>query len=330
MHLLRNIFSLYHETPGGVPSGGAPPDPGASGGAGTATAPGTPPPGQGQQPPQQGDTGLRQYFPNVPDDHWSIMEPHVQQMGAQITQLQQQVAPLRQAFQQGYDGEHLARLAAFDSRFRADPTETWLDIGRQLQESIDGRPPALDPDVDLDHLAALARGEDPDAAPGVPPGQPGAQQGQIQGASPEVMAYVQQLEAKLTEVQQGLQQDRTDRQTQVQDAVFDRQLAKMRDTLKKVGWPEERLTQQALTARVLVHGGRFDQATQAMVDERNDLLKGWTQSRTDNQPQPTDMPNGAPSSPDRNVRTRDSRDPFKKGTRDAAARLARANGTTRG
>jgi hypothetical protein len=291
---------------------------------------GTPQPGQGQ-PQQQGDTGLRQYFPNVPDDHWAIMEPHVQQMGAQITQLQQQVAPLRQAFQQGYDGEHLARLAAFDSRFRADPTETWIDIGRQLQESVNGGPPAVDPNVDLDYLAALARGEDPDAAPGGgQPPQPGAQQGQMPGASPEVMQYVQQLEAKVEELANGFQQDRTDRQTQVQDAVFDRQLSRMRDTLKKVGWPEERLTQQALTARVLVHGGRFDQATQAMVDERNDLLKGWTQSRTEQQPGPTDMPNGAPPTPDRNVRTRDSRDPFKTGTRNAAARLARANGTTRG
>lgn len=329
MHLLRNIFRLYHETPGGVPSGGAPPDPGASGGAGTAVAPGTPPPGQG--PPQPGGDGIRQFFPNVPDDQWAIMEPHVQQMGGQITQLQQVVAPLREALQAGYDGAHLARLASFDQRFRTNPTETWIEIGRNLQQSVDGRPPAVDPNVDLEYLAALARGEDPDAAPGGgQPPQPGAQPGQAPaGASPEVMAYVQQLEAKLTEVQQGLQQDRSDRQTQVQDAVFDRQIGRMRDTLKKVGWPEERLTQQALTARVLVHGGRFDQATQAMVEERNDLLKGWTQNRTE-QPNPTNMPNGAPTSPNRDVRTRDERDSFKRGTRNAAARLARLNGGTRG
>lgn len=289
---------------------------------------GTAPPGQGQQP--QGESGLRQYFPSVPDEHWAIMEPHVQQMGAQITQLQQAVAPLREALNAGYDGEHLARLAQFDMNFRQNPLETWIEIGRNLQQAQGGMQPAVDPEVDLDYLAALARGEDPDAAPdGGQYPQSGAQQGQGQQGSPELMAYVQQLEARVSEMDQNLQQDRNDRQTQVQDAVFMRQLGKLRDTLKQAGWPEEVLTDQALTARVLIHNGQFDAAAKAMVDERSGLLKGWHQQRTE-QPPPTNMPNGAPSSPDRDVRTRDQRDPFKRGTQKASARLARLNGGTRG
>jgi len=294
------------------------------GSSGTTAAPGTVQQATDQGQAQQGSAGFRQYFPDVPDEHWQLIEPHMGRMQGYVTQLQQQAAPFKQFIDSGYTAEQAANLLQFEQRFGQSPLEVWIELGQLLQQGNNGQPPVMDPEVDLEHLAALARGEDPDAAPGAAYGPPGAQQFDPQTVDPGLMEYVRGLEAKVQELDQGIQQDRTQRQTVVQDRLYDQELSKMRQTLQQAGWPPEMLSDESLGAQVIVHRGNFGQATKALVDQRTGLLKGFTDNRNQ-EPEPTDLPNGAPPTANRDVKPRDRNDPWKAATRNAQARLARNN-----
>jgi len=296
----------------------ASPAPGSSGGA--APAPGTVQPAGDQGQAQNESAGFRQYFPDVPDEHWQLIEPHMGRMQGYVTQMQQQMAPFKSFIDSGYSPEQATNLLRFEQRFAQSPLEVWLELGGLLQQGQNGQPPVMDPELDLEHLAALARGEDPDAAPGVGLTQPGAQP---QPGSQD--PYVQGLEAQLQELQQSIQQDRSSRQQMIEDTVYDRELTKMRQTLVQAGWPQEMLSDESLGAHVIVHRGDFGQATKSLVDQRAGLLKGFVQNRNP-EPQPTDLPNGAPpTTPREDVKPRDRNDPWKAATRNAQARLARNN-----
>lgn len=252
-------------------------------------------------------------------------------MQGHITQLEQQVASLQPVFQAGYTPETIQGLVNFDQKFSRNPVEEWLNIGKMLQQATNGGNPALDPEIDLEHLAALARGEDPDANQPPAGGQPPQAGGpQMQGLPPEVQQYVQGLEAtigqlgaQVQELQQGFQQDRAQRTQTVQDRAFEIRIGQMRDALKKSGWPEELLTDQALTAEVLVHRGNFGQAAKALIDRRTALLKSATARP---EPEPAEMPHGAPPSPSRRETpgTKPG-DPWAGARKSAESRLARAN-----
>jgi hypothetical protein len=325
MSIFRNIFTIYHETPDPTAVAGG-------GGAGNPAA-GTPPAGQGQPPAGAAQPqGVRQFFPDVPDEHWAIMEPHVGRFEGTVTQLQQQVAGFKPLVDAGYTPERLQGLIGFENKFAQAPLDTWLELGQMLQKGENGQRPAIDPDVDLEYLAAIARGEDPDATPGVPQGQPGAPQpGQL---TPELQAAYEMINALKQEVSQlqgTFQQDQVQRQTQVQDRFYETRIGQMKDVLKKSGWPEELLTDEMLGGQVIVHKGRFDLAAKALIDQRAALLKGISDPRLNpndpNNPRQTALPNGVPPTAPRNTpRARDSNDPFKTGTRNAEARLKRLNG----
>lgn len=330
MRIFRNIFTLYHETP----------DPAAVAGGGGAgnPAPGTPPAQGGQgQPPAQGQSatppqqGVRQYFPDVPDEHWALMEPHVGRFEGMVTQLQQQVAPFKAMTDAGYDPQRLQGLVNFESRFQQAPLDVWLELGAELQKPGPNGQAALHPEVDLEYLAAIARGEDPDVTPGVPPGQPGApQEGQPTPELTQAYQMINDLTQQVAQLQQGVQQDQVQRQTAIQDQFYDRRMTQMREALTKGGWPEELLDEKVLGGLVITHRGNFQQATQALLDQRTSLLKGLADQRLNpndpsNPRNPTNTPNGVPPSRDRSVSRRDNGDPFKTGTRNAEARLKRLN-----
>lgn len=339
MNLLKSLILPILYMSFGDGGGGGGPDPAGGGGAGTQPAPGTPPlgqgppagaaPGAGQPPANQ---GVRQFFPDVPDEHWAIMEPHVGRFEGTVTQLQQQVAAFKPLIDAGYDPQKLQGLVNFESNFDQNPLQTWIQMGQMLQEGQNGQPPAVHPDVDLDYLAAIARGEDPDAAPGVPQGQPGAPPA---GATPELAQAYEQISAltqQVAQLQQGFQQDQVSRQTAVEDQVLTRRMGQMREALTKGGWPEDLLTDENLGAQVIMHRGDYAKATQALLAQRAALLKGITDPRLNpNDPSNTNpetqLPNGPPPSRNREVPRRDEHDPWKKGTRSATARLARMNGS---
>lgn len=283
----RRLFhpTFYFETP----------DPAGGGGAGTA-APVQPAQGQGQP---AADNGFWGNFPNVPEDVRPQLEPHLRSVQGHVTQLEQRYAPFKPFIDAGLDAQGAESLIKFSADFERDPVTVWLNMGRMLQNGNGGQP-VLDPDIDMDYLAALARGEDPDA------GQT-AQQGQqpIDGSTDpreqQLLGIIEQLRGEVEELRNGFQQEQVNRQTQMQDRLFERRLTAMRETLKKSGYPDELLSDENLTARILVAKGNVQQATQGMIDERTALLRGSpaVQRATGGTQQPTNMPKGAPPAPPR-------------------------------
>lgn len=329
MQLLRHIFTLYHSDQnagGGGTAVATPPDPGAAGGAGPA-GPGTVPGDQGQA----GGEGIWNNFPEVPQEHRAIVEPHLRKVMGHATQLEQQLAPFKPFLDSGLDAQTAAGILAFNQKFDQNPLQTWLDLGKHLQQQQgQGGRMVVDPDVDLDYLSALARGEDPDAGQTPAAGTPGAGPPQDQNADGwtqrEMQLYqmVQGLQTQLQQTQEGLQQDRVTQQQRVMDRLHANKLGQMREELIKAGYAKEQLSDEVLNAHVLTARGRFDVATKMLVDHRNAILQGSLTPQ--NQPAPTELPNGAPASPSRQKPSRrDNGDPFKSGTKAAEARLKRLN-----
>lgn len=297
------------------------PDPAGGGGAGTA-APGTPPPGQGQPAANDGFWGN---FPNVPAEARGQLEPHLRDVQGYVTSLEQAHAPFKQFAEAGLDDQAAGSLIKFSADFERDPLTVWLNMGRMLQQANGGLP-VLDPEIDIDHLAAMAAGEDTDAGGyegyGQPVGQPA--EGDV---SPQVMQYIQKLQDQVKQLSDGVENDRVTRQTQVQDQLYERRMGQMREAVKKTGYPEELLTDEKLTATILVHKGDMKAATQSLVDERTALLRGSpsVQRATGGQPQSgATMPNGAPPTPPR-VKPNHRDGTWGKARETATARLRREN-----
>jgi hypothetical protein len=301
------------------------PDPGSAGGAGNP-APGTAPPGQGQ--PQDGadptNQGFWAMFPDVPEEQRPLLEPHIRSAVGRVTQLEQQLAPFKPFLDAGYSPQAAEGLIRFSADFERNPADMWLRMGAMLQQrpGPNGRP-VVDPELDLDHLAALVRGEDPDAQQ---QGQvPGQQQGPVEGQlPPEVLQYIQGLQQEVEDLKQGFTQDRVQRQELVQDRLLDQQLTQMKSSLKEAGWPEDLLTDEELYSRLIVAGGNVESALSGMVNVRSGLLKGFTEQ---NQGQPGDlnMPNGAPPVPAPQRPSGRGNDSWGKARTGATQRLARAN-----
>lgn len=307
---LKKYQQLYFETP-------------ADGGVGQAPVQ-TPTGAQGQA---QGSEGFWNLFPNVPQEHRALLEPHIREMQGHVTRLEEQLTPFKSFTDSGVDPQTAAGLIRFNNDFMANPLEMWVRMGSMLQQQQgqDGRP-IVDPEVDLEYLAALARGEDPDAdaadqAGGLPVGQ------QPQGGAGEGQ-LLQQMQQRIEQLQNELEQDRTQRQTAVQDIVLDRRMAQMRDALKQAGYPEDLLTDDEMHARIIAYRGDFQAATKSFLDHRAGILKGFTDQRN-NGPKPLEMNNGTPPvAPREEVRGRDAGDPFARARPKAMSRIRRENRTT--
>lgn len=305
------------------------PDPSAAGTGGAGTAAGVQAGAQGSQQPNEGFWNL---FPNVPEEHRALLEPHVREMQTHVGRLEQQLAPFKQFSEAGLTPQAADGLIRFSADFEKDPLGMWVKMGRMLQSDFNGRGPAVDPDVDIDYLEALARGQDPDAGllaepPGGMPGQEVPQDPGNGQVPPEIAGYIQQLQSQVEALASELRNDRTQRQETVQDRMLDNQLTAMKKALTEAGWPEDLLGEQELYARLITHGGNAQAAIKSMVDVRGGLLKGFTEGNQQRQqPAELNMPNGAPPAPPRpSGRGQDS---WGKATRNAQSRLTRENQAT--
>lgn len=283
---IRGLFrpNIYYAAidPGGA-GGGAPG--GAPAGAPSPTAQ---PGGQGG-----GQGGFReQFFPNVPEDIWGQVEPHVRGVQGHVTQLEQRYAPFK-----GYRDQDLQGLAEFSTAFDRDPVGQWIRMAQGLQQAKgpNGQP-LLNPDLDVEHLAALATGQLGNEEPEVPGGQPPAPN----GSNGDVPPWAQQLMQRLDQLEGGVTQDRVSHRQQVEDAVLKRQVGSMKEQLVKAGYPEEALSEEGLLSTYIAHRGNVSAAVQSMVQMRMALLKGFTTPNGEPPPSGGDnndltLPNGAPT-----------------------------------
>jgi hypothetical protein len=106
----------------------------------------------------------------------------------------------------------------------------------------------------------------------------------------------------------------------IQDQLLTKRMDTMRQELVKSGWPEDVLTDEALSARILLHQGNTQAALTAMVNERSSLLKGFVQANTA-KPGELELPNGTPPVPGR----REAQDSWGKARAGATQRLRMAN-----
>lgn len=274
-HLRGNVYYAAIDPGGG--GGGAP-----AGQPAGAPTPGAQPGGQGNG---QGGDFRSQFFPNVPDEIWSTVEPHVRGVQGHVTQLEQKYAPFK-----GYRDQDLQGLAEFSQAFDRDPVGQWIRMAQGLQDAG-----VLDSELDLQHLSALVTGQMP-----AKPAAPGPQAPPENGDMPE---WARQLNQRLDSLEGGVNKFQTDQRTQVEDAVLKRQVAGIKDTMKKAGIADGTFSEEAILASYIAHRGNAAAAAKSFVDARTAMLKGYVRQQT-NPNDPTnpqqsnnndlDLPNGAP------------------------------------
>lgn len=288
MRFFRNLCFICFETPEGGSGGGAAPS-------------------VVQPPAGQGDTNgdFWGMFPNVPEDHRELLQPHLRDMQGEITRLQQAQSGFKPLTESGYAPDQLQGLVGFDQRFQANPTGVWLEMAKMLQDQG-----VIHESLDLEALQAIVGGEDigeetPEVEGDLPPG---------------VAAYIQKLEAKLDDIDNRFTQTQTRQQEAVQDRLLSNVMTKMKAALTKAGYAEEELTESRLNSFIIQHKGNIEQATQDLIAMRNGVLKGVRQPPRE----PLETRNGGPTAP-KKPSIRDARDPFAAKRPAAANRLHRAN-----
>jgi|SRR3954453_6866914 hypothetical protein len=301
---LRNLYqpTFLYEVPGGAASGGAPP-------VAQPAAP-TPQPAQGQGQ-GQGDGFRSTFFPNVPDEHWQLIEPHIGGVNRHVTQLQQRYAPFN-----SYTPEAVQGLARFAEAFEQNPTAQWIVMARALQQN--GQ---LDPDLDLDHLESLINGQQQAEAT--------SPVGEIEGVPPQIAEMLQQQQQVIQQLQERLDKgDLTQRQS-IEDQALKRTMGWMKSQLKKAGVNEELLTDQRLMGMFISHGGNPQAAIQDAIDYRTALLGGVVPDpKQQSQKQELKLDNGVPPVKTAGVRKPSGgnrRGMFAKVSTAAEQSLARAN-----
>jgi hypothetical protein len=301
---LRNLYqpTFLYEVPGGTASGGAPP-------VAQPAAP-TPQPTQGQGQ-GQGDGFRSTFFPNVPDEHWQLIEPHIGGVNRHVTQLQQRYAPFN-----SYTPEAVQGLARFAEAFEQNPTAQWIVMARALQQN--GQ---LDPDLDLDHLESLINGQQQAEAT--------SPVGEIEGVPPQIAEMLQQQQQVIQQLQERLDKgDLTQRQS-IEDQALKRTMGWMKSQLKKAGVNEELLTDQRLMGMFISHGGNPQAAIQDAIDYRTALLGGVVPDpKQQSQKQELKLDNGVPPVKTAGVRKPSGgnrRGMFAKVSTAAEQSLARAN-----
>lgn len=294
MFVLRFLFPIVYSI-----------DP-ADGGTGGAPAAPVQPPGQGE--PSQGDFWAT--FPDVPEEHRPIIEPHLRRTQGEITRLQQAHAALKPVIDSGYQPQQLQGLVQFDQRFQQQPLEVFMDMAKMLQDQK-----IIGADLDLDVVRAVAMGQEVPEEPVVPDEATGE-------IPPAVQAYIDQLRAELDQVKSGIQQQSQQRQEAIQDSLLKTQQQKMRAELQKVGYSPEYLTDRRLNAALITNNANVQAAIQDFTEMRNGVLKGFTDTR---QPTPSlETRNGGPNAPAQ-PSVRDKDDPWARARIGATNRLKRAN-----
>jgi hypothetical protein len=301
---LRNLYqpTFLYEVPGGTASGGAPP-------VAQPAAP-TPQPTQGQGQ-GQGDGFRSTFFPNVPDEHWQLIEPHIGGVNRHVTQLQQRYAPFN-----SYTPEAVQGLARFAEAFEQNPTAQWIVMARALQQN--GQ---LDPDLDLDHLESLINGQQQAEAT--------SPVGEIEGVPPQIAEMLQQQQQVIQQLQERLDKgDLTQRQS-IEDQALKRTMGWMKSQLKNAGVDETLLTDQRLMGMFISHGGNPQAAIQDAIQYRTALLGGVVPDpKQQSQKQELKLDNGVPPVKTAGVRKPSGgnrRGMFAKVSTAAEQSLARAN-----
>lgn len=309
MSIIRNLIpGFYFEYADPAGSGGA------ATGQGVSDPTGAQPSGQGTgQPTEPTADQFWGLFPTVPEEQRSLLEPHLKNVQGHVTKLEQQYAPFKPFLEAGYTPDQVGGLMNFARSFDADPLQAWMELGQMLQG---GDQPLISQDLDFEILAKIARGEELEEDPGQPQMMP-EQNGAL---PPELVQYIQGLEAKVNQLEQGFTQQQNQAREAAQNRLLQQQFGTMRETLKNGGFPDDALTDEALRSALITANGNVQAAIKFLTDQRSAILKSFTNSSG---PEDLDLPNGAPPTPPKP--TREPRDGFEAARAGATNYLKRQN-----
>lgn len=280
--------------PGAPPAGVAQPGQGA------------PPNGNGQQP-SSGD-GFRGMFSDINDEQWPTVEPHLRNVQAHVTRLEQVAKPIIDA---GLDQQGVTQLLGFAQNYNQDPVGTWLAMASTLTEAG-----VLSDELDLDELQAIVTGQpNPNAEledePGVGEGDPVVSQ---------LRGQVEQLTGMVQSLVDDRQQERTQRETSQQNALLDRTLSTVQQQLKDAGVPAP--ADELIIASIIANKGNPSAVVEQLTGYKGSVLETVTGQRQQ-QPTAPRMPRGAPVSQQKPKTS--SRDPFAGARAGAEQFLKQAN-----
>lgn len=272
----------------------------ASGGQGTQPTEAQPPAGgqggSGEVPTaQQGDFnwGL---FPDVPEEQRPLLQPHLRNVLGHVTRLETQYAPFKPFIQAGLTRpEEIQGLLGFTQSFDQDPVETWYNLGKSLQE---GR--VLTGDIDFAEVRNIIDGNiQSDSEDGLPEGvDPNEPLGMA-------LARVQELEEKVNKIETVGEQERTQRQQQIEERLLHKAVTDMKAELREAGIPEDRVTDQMLHGLIITHRGDHQAAIGSLLGFRDGSVRATLQNHTTRRAE-VNAPRGAPPAP----RPNQSRDPW--------------------
>lgn len=256
---------------------GAPPAAGAQPGQGDPTQNG------GQQPPSS--DGFRAFFPNVPDEQWSQVEPHLRQVQAHVTRLEQVAKPF---IDSGVTPDEASTLLQFAQAYSDDPVGTWLSQAQALIQNgqLDGD------ELNFEELVAIATGQPSQEEPGQQElGEPGGP------SSPEVArleAQVEELTGLVGSMAQDRQQEKTQAQARQQNQLLDQTVTTVKDQLKQAGVPAP--DDNLIIASIIASKGNPSAVVQSLTGYKGEVLRGITEPRQETG-QPPRMPRGTPTPP---------------------------------
>lgn len=238
------------------------------------------------------------FFPDVPQEQRSLLEPHLKNVQAYVTRLQQETAPFKALANQGVDAQTMQGLYGFSQRFEANPLETWIEMARALQDPAKNNgQPVIHDLLDVDLLEKIARGEDPgdqgvDQVVTPPQGQGQGQQ------SPEIqqlMMVIQQQGQELKSLKQGYEQDKSQAQSRAQERALVSVMGNIRTALESEGFPKDKLSDDMIRSAMITCRGNATQAQKLLSDLRSGAIEGGLQPSPT--PNPLDLSNGQPKPP---------------------------------
>jgi hypothetical protein len=279
--------------------------PGAPPAAAEQPGQGDPTQNGGQQPPSS--DGFRAFFPNLADEQWSQVEPHLRQVQAHVTRLEQVAKPF---IDSGVTPDEASTLLQFAQAYSNDPVGTWLNQAQALINNgqLDGD------ELNFEELVAIATGQPSQESQG-PPGPEGEPGGP---SSPEVArleAQVEELTGLVGSLTQDRQQEKTQAQARQQNQLLDKTVTTVKDQLKQAGVPAP--DDNLIIASIIASKGNPSAVVQSLTGYKGEVLRGITEPRQETG-QPPRMPRGAPTPPPRQRGTPGGRrDPYA-GAREGA------------
>jgi len=282
--LARWYTGLRMEADGGAgPAAVTPPAPGDQGAAG---ANGT---------PEGGGGGFNwNLFPDVPEEQRALLEPHLKQTQGHVTKLEQQYAPYKGLIDAGLDADTVQGIVALNQSFDKDPTGTWVNMGREMQQR--GLLPAT---LDMQAVADILAGKDAEE----PAGDGGGQ-----GAE-EIPAYAKELQERLDRREAEDQQREQQQQQQAQEQQLEQAVTNMTAQLKEAGFTDDAIAKINLVGPIIANKGDPDAALAEIVGLREEVLKGLSDKRTEPNADGgvTLTDKGPPPVPDSGLRGRSSK-----------------------